>query len=149
MTLQERMKEAFPPPQPRGLQAHIARVCEVKGATVSAWFNKPDKVSGLSRKHAEILCRTFDLSFSPQWLAEGSGPKLELNKSEPHRTGVIEIAKTPSMAEAVRALALYLEGADEKQRSTAAVLLTSLASRPETADAVAKGLQAILEVHPA
>lgn len=149
MSLQARMKEAFPQPHPRGLQARIARVCEVKGATVSAWFNNPGKVSGLTRKHAEILCETFDLDFSPEWLAEGTGPKKATADNSSPRAEVIELSRAPSMAEAVRALALYLENADEKQRSTAAVLLTSLANRPETADTVAKGLQAILEVHAA
>jgi len=74
-TLQERLSEVFPQPLARGIQAEIASLCKVKPASVSAWFNLPEKVSSISRSNAEALCRRFDLNVSAAWLAEGAGPK--------------------------------------------------------------------------
>lgn len=84
-TIQERMNEVFPEPRARGLQAAIKGACHVSGATVSAWFNIPEKVSTMSRAHAEAICAKFDLDISPAWLAEGTPPKLAATKgpSEP------------------------------------------------------------------
>lgn len=75
-TLQERMAEVFPPPTVRGLQAEIAKLCDVKPASVSAWFKNPEKVASISRTNAEKLCSHFKLKVSPAWLAEGLPPKL-------------------------------------------------------------------------
>lgn len=75
MTLQERLAEVFPVPHQRGLQATIVRLCNVSRPTVSAWFNNPEKVSAISRAHAEMICAHFRLKVSPAWLAEGRGPK--------------------------------------------------------------------------
>lgn len=72
-TIQERLAIAFPAPRERGLQARIARLCGVTAATVSAWFNMPEKVTEITRSHAELICREFDLDLSPAWLAEGKG----------------------------------------------------------------------------
>ena len=73
-TIQERLAYVFPIPRERGLQARIARLCNVTGATVSAWFNMSEKVNEISRTHAELICREFALPISPVWLAEGKGP---------------------------------------------------------------------------
>lgn len=72
--LQERLATAFPEPRRRGLFAEIARVCGVSSPTVTAWFNKPDKVASIERANAEKICRAFSLDISPEWLAEGTGP---------------------------------------------------------------------------
>lgn len=76
-TLQERMAEVFPPPAARGLQAEIAKLCDVKPASVSAWFKNPEKVASISRTNAEKLCTHFKLKVSPAWLAEGLLPKFK------------------------------------------------------------------------
>ena len=75
-TLQERMALAFPLPRKWGLFAEIARLCGVSGPTVTAWFNKPEKVATLERANAEKLCQKYGLKYSPRWLAEGEGPML-------------------------------------------------------------------------
>ncbi|WP_416402055.1 LexA family protein [Alicycliphilus denitrificans] len=75
-TLQERMALAFPLPRKWGLSAEIARLCGVSGPTVTAWFNKPEKVATLERANAEKLCQKYGLKYSPRWLAEGEGPML-------------------------------------------------------------------------
>lgn len=75
MKLQDRLGEVFPPPLERGVMAHIARICEVSRPTVSAWFNNPEKVSTLTRRHAEVICATYDLKVSAAWLAEGTGQR--------------------------------------------------------------------------
>lgn len=53
--------------------ANIAKICDVSRPTVSAWFNNPEKVSTITRRHAEIICSAYDLQVSPAWLAEGIG----------------------------------------------------------------------------
>lgn len=75
MNLQQRMAVAFPPPHRRGLYAEIARLCEVSAPTVTAWFNKPEKVGTIERSAAERLCAAFSLEVAPEWLAEGTGPQ--------------------------------------------------------------------------
>lgn len=72
-TLQERFALAFPLPRKWGLLAEIARVCGVSSPTVTAWFNRPEKVATIDRSNAEKICRHFGLAISPVWLAEGSG----------------------------------------------------------------------------
>lgn len=86
-TIQERLAYAFPVPRERGLQARIARLCGVTGATVSAWFNMPEKVTEITRSHAELICREFDLEISPAWLAEGKGRREATG--EDYRSNVI------------------------------------------------------------
>lgn len=75
-TLQERLALAFPLPRKRGLFAEIARLCGVSSPTVTAWFNKPEKVATLERANAEKLCQAYGLKYHPRWLAEGEGPML-------------------------------------------------------------------------
>lgn len=74
-TLQERLAEVFPPPQQRGLQAEIVALCGVSRPTVSNWFNNPEKVAAISRRHAELICERFGLPVEPAWLGEGKLPK--------------------------------------------------------------------------
>lgn len=74
--IQERLKEVFAQPLERGVMANIARKCSVSRPTVTAWFNLPEKVASISRRHAEIICAEYNLNVSPAWLAEGIGPKL-------------------------------------------------------------------------
>lgn len=74
-TLQSRLAECFPPPRPRGINTEIATLCGVKGASVTNWFNNPEKVSTISRANAEKLCAHFKLEVAPAWLAEGVLPK--------------------------------------------------------------------------
>lgn len=76
MTLQERLRRVFPEPRARGLMASIAKECGVKAPSVSAWFNSPDKVAELSRKHAEAICSKFAQNVNPAWLAEEKGDML-------------------------------------------------------------------------
>ncbi len=71
-SLQQRMYEVFPAPHKRGLRAEISRVCGVKGSSVTAWFDMPDKVSAISREHAEALIAHFHLKVSPKWLSSGA-----------------------------------------------------------------------------
>lgn len=75
-TLQERMREIFPDPEQRGLQADITRLCKVSAPTVSNWFNKPEKVSTISRTHAELICAKYAPNISPAWLSDGQLPKF-------------------------------------------------------------------------
>ncbi len=75
-TLQERMWQCFPEPQQRGLRARIADLCGVSAPTVTAWFDKPEKVAKIERSHAEKLCAGFGLAVSPAWLSEGAGDML-------------------------------------------------------------------------
>lgn len=74
-TLQERLAEAIPNSNDRGVQADIARLCGVSRPTVSAWFKNPEKVSTLTRSNAELICSTYRPDLSPAWLAEGKQPK--------------------------------------------------------------------------
>lgn len=96
-TIQERLATAFPAPRERGLQARIARLCGVTAATVSAWFNMSEKVTEISRSHAELICREFDLDISPLWLAEGKGQKEA--SSDDHRSNVIAIHPEDAISE--------------------------------------------------
>lgn len=73
MNLQQRMAVAFPPPHRRGLYAEIARLCGVSAPTVTAWFNKPEKVATIDRANAEKICARYDLEISPAWLSDGLG----------------------------------------------------------------------------
>lgn len=73
--LQDRLREVFPPPMERGVMANIAKICEVSRPTVSAWFNNPEKVSTIARRHAETICAAYGLKVSPAWLAEGLEPR--------------------------------------------------------------------------
>ncbi len=79
MTLQERLASAFPDPLPRGLMSEVAEVCSVSRPTVSNWFNNPEKVATISRKHAELLNEHFRLGVSAAWLAEGEGKRVDLS----------------------------------------------------------------------
>lgn len=81
-TLQDRLKYAFPPPMERGVMANIAKICDVSRPTVSAWFNNPEKVATITRRHAEIICSTYALKVAPAWLAEGIGPRDAQDISE-------------------------------------------------------------------
>lgn len=143
MTLQERLNEVFPPPRERGLQARIAKACGVQSPSVSQWFNQPKKVEALELDHAEAICRAFDLKVSPRWLAKGDGPKLAEHAAAP-KPAVIHIPAPIAFRDAIHALAFKLEGATERQRGTASLLLAGLAKDPATADEVANGLEAIL-----
>lgn len=93
-TLQERMALAFPLPRKWGLFAEIARLCGVSSPTVTAWFNKPEKVATLERANAEKLCQAYALKYSPRWLAEGVGPMLAAEEpgSETSATGPVPIS---------------------------------------------------------
>lgn len=82
-TLQSRMGECFPAPRPRGLSTEIAALCGVRGASVTNWFNNPEKVSTISRTNAEKLCAHYKLSVSPAWLAEGVLPKYAASNVSP------------------------------------------------------------------
>lgn len=73
--LQDRLREVFPQPMERGVMANIAKICEVSRPTVSAWFNNPEKVSTIARRHAETICAAYGLKVSPAWLAEGLEPR--------------------------------------------------------------------------
>lgn len=79
-TLQERLAEVFPPPQQRGLQAEIVALCGVSRPTVSNWFNNPEKVTSIARRHAELICERYGLKVEPAWLAEGQLPKRSIQK---------------------------------------------------------------------
>ncbi len=81
-TLQERMAEVFPHPIERGRQAEIAKLCDVKPASVSAWFKNPEKVTTISRTNAEKLCDHFKLKVNPAWLAEGLAPKFSTGEGQ-------------------------------------------------------------------
>lgn len=74
-TLQDRFAQIFPAPRRRGLVTEIANLCGVNKASVSQWFNQPDKVSTINRTNAERICAHFRLDVSPTWLAEGTLPK--------------------------------------------------------------------------
>lgn len=86
MNLQQRMGEVFPDAQVRGMQADIARLCQVSRPTVSAWFNTPEKVGTISRAHAELICAKYAPHISPAWLAEGKLPKLSAQSAFHSRT---------------------------------------------------------------
>ncbi|MBF5007619.1 S24 family peptidase [Diaphorobacter caeni] len=81
------------------MQARIARLCDVSAATVTAWFTMSEKVTGISRSHAELICREFDLSISPLWLAEGKGPRETTGAD--HRTNVIALHPEDALPEDV------------------------------------------------
>lgn len=82
-TLQERLAEVFPAPQPRGLQGEIVRLCQVSRPTVSNWFRNEEKVSTMPRSCAEAICDHYGLKVSPAWLAEGKEPKYPPSISMP------------------------------------------------------------------
>lgn len=75
-TLQSRLRECFPAPLPRGLITDISKLCSVAPASVSNWFNNPEKVSTITRANAEKICAKYDLKVSPAWLSEGRLPKF-------------------------------------------------------------------------
>lgn len=90
-TLQQRLAEVFPAPQPRGLQAQIVRLCGVSRPTVSNWFSNPEKVATISRAHAETICREFGLAVLPAWLAEGRPPKSAGDDASSQFSGAIPV----------------------------------------------------------
>ena len=138
LTLQERMAEVFPQPQPRGLQSEIASLCIVKPASVSAWFNRPEKVSSISRANAEKICERFGLKVAPAWLAEGIGDKYQettLNsvKGNARLSGVQAkpSAGDMSIANTLDNLADKLNQLEPTTRIAAGGLLTALAQQPD------------------
>lgn len=143
LTLQNRMNEVFPKPQRRGLQSEIATLCEVKSASVSAWFNLPEKVSSISRTHAEKLCSHFDLKVAPAWLAEGVGEKY--SASTP-KTGVqVESnAGKVSLSSILADLAAYLERLDADDRTEAMKMMAVLADKPERHRKVAASIESMV-----
>lgn len=82
-TLQSRLAETFPEPQPRGFKTEIANLCGVTPASVSNWFGNPEKVSTISRENAEKLVARYRLAVSPAWLAEGKEPKFLSEPPQP------------------------------------------------------------------
>lgn len=82
-SLQSRLAECFPAPQPRGLKTDIAKLCGVSLPSVTNWFNNQEKVSTISRTNAEKLCLHFNLGVSPIWLAEGKPPKVATENVSP------------------------------------------------------------------
>lgn len=95
MNLQERFAETFGNPPLRGVQAAIGKICDVSRATVSNWFNNPEKVSSISRRHAELICREMNLDISPAWLAEGTEPKRLAKGAQV--TPVPNVAEAPGL----------------------------------------------------
>lgn len=88
-TLQDRLREVVPDPELRGIQADIARLCSVSAPTVSNWFHRPEKVSTISRNHAELICDRYNPEISPAWLADGTLPK--------ERTTTLTVAEPQSV----------------------------------------------------
>jgi len=151
-TLQERMALAFPQPQVRGLQADIAKLCMVKPASVSAWFKQPEKVASISRSHAELICRRFNLNISPAWLAEeqgdmlpatatatltaptgtlsatGSASKPPLAQIEPAQGAINGVAP---FGQTLQGLAYHLANVDASKREAAIGVMTALMRNPD------------------
>ncbi len=97
------------------------------------------KSRGISQEGA--LLAQKKLGCSANWVLSGVGNQaatLDDLLSQPTED-------SPSIAEAIHALASALEGAGEMQRHTAADLLAGFATKPETAEFVAKALAAVLE----
>lgn len=124
-SLQERFALIFGSPPPRGVPARIARACGVSGPTVSAWFNQPEKVSSIERANAEKICAEFDLAERPEWLAEGTGPRVstETGTSNQHRLDAFDSHARSSGAFTLyeRDVSISIEGfarmLDEPQRA--------------------------------
>ena len=151
LTLQDRMNEVFPKPQPRGLQSEIASLCEVKPASVSAWFNLPEKVSSISRTNAEKLCSRFKLKVSPVWLADGVGekhlsatPKTANGTTNPTGAQAEPSAGNTSSSDTLDNLAAKLAQLDPTTRIAAGGLLSALAQQPDN-PALMAALTALLE----
>lgn len=75
MTLQDRLHEVFPSAD-RGLQAELARLCKVQPASVNAWFNNGAKAKRLNLRYAQMICAHYAPNISPDWLSDGTLPKL-------------------------------------------------------------------------
>lgn len=95
MNLQERFAELFGSPPERGVQSAITKLCGVSRPTVSAWFTNPEKVSSISRRHAEQICATYFPHVSPTWLAEGFGPKVPM--WAPEASLATNVSEAPSL----------------------------------------------------
>lgn len=147
-TLQERFAEVFPEPQ-RGLQADIMRLCNVSRPTVSAWFSNPEKVSTISRTHAELICGHFGLKVSPAWLAEGKEPKFHAFLSGAGHTptsasATLTTEAPPTLQAALAVLAQAVMFADDLSRIQAAPLLERMAREPSQAVEIAARLLPLL-----
>lgn len=151
LTLQDRMNEVFPQPQHRGLQAKIASLCKVRPASVSAWFNLPEKVSSISRANAETLCSHFDLKVTAAWLAEGVGDKYSTTTQKPvdgpvYLTGVQPpaSAENAGLTHTLNSLADQLAQLEPATRAAAGGLLSALAQQPDNPNLLAS-LTALLK----
>lgn len=80
MTLQERMGDVFPD-EDRGLYAQIARSCGVKPSSVHAWFKNEAKTKQLNLRYARIICTQFAPHINPDWLSDGTPPRLAQRSS--------------------------------------------------------------------
>lgn len=147
--LQDRMTEVFPQPLVRGLQAEIASLCKVKPASVSAWFNRPEKVSSISRSNAETLCTHYGLKVTPAWLAEGVGRKYAtFEPTFVDGTSQAADAKNETIssrpAGTLDSLVAQLAQLDPVLRPAAGALLNTLVQQPDHPSALAS-LAALLE----
>lgn len=124
-SLQERLAEVFPEPRKRGYQAEIIDLCKVSRATVSNWFNSPEKVTTLSRTHAELICARYAPAVSPLWLAEGRGDKAAAVAPPPLPSGV------PSIEASLRAIASACEHIPRIERERALEQVRLLVLDPE------------------
>lgn len=96
-SLQERMRVVFPNPGERGLQVEISKTCHVSRPTVSNWFNRPDKVSTISRNHAELICAKYRPDISPAWLSDGTRPMLIADVAHRGASEPSNIAEAPAL----------------------------------------------------
>lgn len=152
-TLQERMAEVFPHPTVRGLQAEIAKLCDVKPASVSAWFKNPEKVASISRTNAEKLCTHFKLKVSPAWLAEGLLPKFKsasAGEGETVPSGAPAVVTTapspaePTLGQTLAQLGQELERASPQTRAAVADLLSRYAQNPAQGQSLAQAIEMLV-----
>jgi len=109
--LQQRLASVFPQPLERGVMATVAQICGVSRPTVSNWFNNPEKVSTISRTHAEAICSRFGFGVSPLWLSEGTGPR-DAPAIEPPATA--EVAGAPAVSSSMKDEFVAVRRADVK-----------------------------------
>ncbi len=110
--LQERLASIFPKPLERGVMATVAEICGVSRPTVSNWFNNPEKVSTISRSHAETICRNFAPGVSPAWLSEGIEPR-EISAAI-HKTESLRPAEIPTLPLSEDVMRLFLDASRDE-----------------------------------
>lgn len=142
MSLSNRLKSLLDE-NPKKTQAGLARATGAKPASISDWVNGRTK----SINSVYLTGAAAYLEVSSDWLATGKGPKYVVTGSLASEAGDTMQASAslgPTLEQAIEALALSFNSADNSTRETCAALLASLARNPGNHQRISTALNALL-----